>query len=120
MDRWRRAVLALLTYGLLAGCAPETIEPSLAVPVTVDGRTPTNACERAVVARAEHIRDRGVAGSESLESDIFRSCTYAEFRAANAMMIDRYRYPGDGRTYVGRACARLYSIYRGTRLCQSR
>jgi hypothetical protein len=72
------------------------------------------------VVRAEHLRDRGAAGSEALEGDIFETCTYAEFQAANAMMADRYRYTGDGRTYVGRACARLYSIYRGTRLCQSR
>ncbi|HEX6127434.1 MAG TPA: hypothetical protein VF071_00235 [Candidatus Limnocylindria bacterium] len=120
MDRWRRAVLALLISGLVAGCAPEPIEPSVAVPVTDNGPTPTNACERAVVARAEHLRDHGAAGSEALEGDIFETCTYAEFQAANAMMADRYRYPGDGRTYVGRACARLFSVYRGTRLCQSR
>jgi hypothetical protein len=120
MDRWRCAALAILAGLLLSGCGSGASEPSSAVPVTVDDRTPTNACERAVVARAEHLRDRGPAGAEALEGDIFETCTYGEFQAANAMMTDRFRYPGDARTYVGRACARLFSVYRGTRLCQSR
>lgn len=115
-------VVALLATAvlLLAGCAPEPIEPSIRPPVTAPGRTPMNACERAVVARAEFLRDSGAAGSEALESDIFQTCTYAEFQAANAIMADEYRYPGDGRAYVGRSCVRLFSIYRGTRLCQTR
>jgi hypothetical protein len=113
--------LALLAIAvLLAGCAPEPIEPSIPPPVTAPGQTPMNACELAVVARAEFLRDQGAAGSERLESDIFESCTYAEFRAANAKMADDYRYTGDGRAYIGRNCVRLFALYRGSRLCQSR
>jgi hypothetical protein len=111
--------LVLAAGVLVAGCGPEALEPSVA-PVTSGGRAPENACERAVVARAEFLRDNGAAGSEALESDIFQTCTYAQFQAANAIMAEEYRYPGDGRAYVGRSCVRLFSIYRGTRLCQTR
>ena len=86
----------------------------------VSGETPTNGCERAVAARAEFHRDHGIAGSEPLESDVFRACSYAEFVAANAKMADGYRYPGDGRAYVGRNCVRVFSLYRGSRLCHTR
>lgn len=72
------------------------------------------------MARAEYLRDEGVDGSERLESDIFAACSYEQFRAANAEMIDRFRYPGDGRQYVGRNCLRLFAIYRGSRLCRTR
>jgi hypothetical protein len=120
MARWHRARLTfLLSVLFVAGCSPPPTPPPVA-PVTQPGRTPTNACELAVVARAEFLRDHGVAGSEALESDIFGTCTYAEFRAANARMADDYRYPGDGRAYVGRNCVRVFALYRGSRLCQSR
>jgi len=122
MGRWclSRALPPLAALVLLAACAWEPTEPSVGVPVTVQDRTPGNACERAVVARAEFIRDRGAAGSEALESEIFRTCTYAEFVAANSMMADDYRYPGEARSYVGRNCVRLFSLYRGSRLCETR
>lgn len=117
--RHRPGVPALLaTVILVAGCTSRAT--STPAPVAAQGEAPANACERAVVARAEHLRDHGIAGSEALESDIFETCTYAEFQAANAIMADEYRYPGDGRAYVGRSCVRLFSIYRGSRLCESR
>jgi hypothetical protein len=84
------------------------------------GEVAENACETAVVARAERVRDQGPAGAEPLEADVFATCTYAEFRAANAKMADAYRYPGDGRSYVGRNCLRVFAVYRGSRLCQTR
>lgn len=122
MGRWCLSrTLALLTaLVVLAGCVWEPVEPSVGVPVTIQDWTPGNACERAVVTRAEFIRDHGAAGSEALESDIFRTCTYAEFLVANSIMADDYRYPGDGRQYVGRNCVRLFSLYRGSRLCETR
>ena len=127
MAIWQRPRLLLLlvvallaTAVLLAACASERIQPSIRPPVTAPGQTPANACERAVVARAEFLRDQGAAGSERLESDIFEICTYDEFVAANAKMADAYRYSGDGRAYVGRNCVRLFAIYRGSRLCQTR
>lgn len=112
------APLLLLVSVTVAACA--TSDRPAPDPVTLPGVTPTSPCERAVAARAEFLRDQGVAGSEGLESEIFHTCTYAEFRAANALMVDRYRYPGEGRAYVGRNCVRLFSLYRGSRLCRSR
>ena len=103
----------------LAGCSDPAESPP-GLPVMLRGQSPATACEEAVVARAEFLRDQGAAGSEALESDIFETCTYAEFLAANAKMTDAYRYPGDGRAYIGRNCVRLSSLYRGSRLCQSR
>ena len=84
------------------------------------GEVTENACQSAVVARAERVRDDGPAGAESFEADIFSTCTYAEFQAANAKMADAYRYPGDGRSYVGRNCLRVFALYRGSRLCRTR
>jgi hypothetical protein len=103
---------------LLTGCqAPTSPSPPA---VLRPGEVAENSCETAVVARAERVRDQGPAGAEQLEADIFSTCTYAEFRAANAKMADGYRYPGDGRSYVGRNCLRVFAPYRGSRLCQTR
>jgi hypothetical protein len=108
------AVALLVASCAAADPAPETESVMLA------GESPANDCERAVAARAERIRDHDPDGALREEADVFGRCSYAEFVVANAKMAEAYSYPGNGRTYVGRGCARLFSIYRGSRLCQTR
>lgn len=104
---------------LLAACQASSSRPT-SESVLLPGETVDGACQAAVVARAEHLRDRGAQGAEPLEADIFASCTYEEFQAANAKMAGRFQYPGDGRTYVGRNCLRMSAVHRGSLLCATR
>lgn len=111
--------LRALVAGLVVASCQAAVDPTPASVMQPDAMV-DNACEAAVVARAERVRDEGPAGSEAFEADIFATCSYAEFRTANAKMVDVYRYPGDGRSYVGRNCLRVFALYRGSRLCRTR
>jgi hypothetical protein len=99
----------------LAGCEPGATPQ----PVLATGQSAETDCERAVVARAELVRDEGAAAAERLDPDVYAACTYPEFVAANDKLANSYRYTGDIRTHVGRRCLRLTSLYRGSRLCES-
>jgi hypothetical protein len=104
-------VALLVLAACEAGASPET--------VLAPGRSAESDCERAVVARAELARDEGATAAERLEGDVYASCTYDEFVAANDNLADGHRYSGDLRTHVGRRCLRLTSLYRGSRLCET-
>lgn len=118
----RRAGVVPILLLVLAGCGGTSIAPTVEPTPTDDvvlksGEQAANACERAVLAHAQHHELDDESGR--LEEVVFSTCTFAEFDAFNLKTMPNYTYP-DTEGYVSRNCDRALSAYKGSKLCETR
>ena len=116
------AMAVLLTACSSTAEAPEPTPsptPSPGRGVLLPGEQTATPCEESLVAYAEYVRDSGFEMIGDYELAVFGNCNVADFVAANAKMVDRYRI-GDVARHLERKCDRVNSVYAGQFLCLTR